>query len=430
MTVGSVRGDAVRGDAVRGDVSRAVREIFRAESGRVVAHLVRRFGDFSLAEEAVQDAFVRAAERWPVDGIPPNPGGWITTTARNRALDIVRRESTRAQRHLAAHQGAPTSGSDMDDIDLDAGPAVADDRLRLIFTCCHPALAPEARVALTLRLLGGLQTDEIAKAFLVPEPTMAQRLVRAKKKIAAANIPYRVPDGAELPERLDGVLSVLYLVFNEGYMASSGDALVRDDLCDEAIRLTRILVQLMPDEPEAVGLLALMLLTASRRATRVDEHGDLVLLADQDRGRWDRSLIAEGHDLVRRCLRRNRPGPYQIQAAIAAVHTDAPTTAATDWRQVVALYDQLLAVAPSPVVRLNRAIAVGELDGPDAALAELAGIERGALDGYGPFHVVRAELLARTGRSADAVHAFRRALELTEEPSQRRHLERRLAATA
>jgi RNA polymerase sigma-70 factor (ECF subfamily) len=418
-------------DPVRdGDVGRVVRDIFREESGRVVAHLIRRFGDISLAEEAVQDAFVKAAERWPVDGVPPNPGGWITTTARNRALDVVRRESTRTERSVAATRGDPGVAELDDDMDdtFDSGAAIADDRLRLIFTCCHPALAPEARVALTLRLLGGLQTHEIAKAFLVPEPTMAQRIVRAKRKIAAARIPYRVPAGAELPERLDGVLAVLYLVFNEGYMSSSGDSLVRDDLCDEAIRLARVLVALMPDEPEAVGLLALMLLTASRRSTRVDRHGDLVLLADQDRSRWDRGLIAEGHELVRRCLRRNRPGPYQVQAAIAAVHADAPAAAATDWRQITALYDQLMAITPTPVVALNRAIAVGERDGSEAGLRELDRVDRGQLDGYAPYHAARAELLVRVGRPGEAAAEYTRAIELTDDGAVRRHLERRRRA--
>jgi RNA polymerase sigma-70 factor (ECF subfamily) len=412
-------------DPVRdGDVAR----IFRNESGRVVAHLIRRFGDITLAEEAVQDAFVRAAERWPVDGLPPNPGGWITTTARNRALDIVRRESTRTARSIAATRGTPDFGElddDMDDDPFDSGAAITDDRLRLIFTCCHPALAPEARVALTLRLLGGLQTHEIAKAFLVPEATMAQRIVRAKRKIAAARIPYRVPAGAELPERLGAVLAVLYLVFNEGYMASSGDSLVRDDLCDEAIRLTRVLVTLMPDEPEAVGLLALMLLIASRRSARVDRNGELVLLADQDRSLWDRALIDDGHALVRRCLRRNRPGPYQIQAAIAAVHADATIADATDWRQIVALYDQLMAIAPTPVVALNRAIAVAERDGSDAGMRELALVDAAALAGYAPYHAARAELLARLGRAGEAADAFTTAIELTDDGTVRRHLERR-----
>jgi RNA polymerase sigma-70 factor (ECF subfamily) len=412
------------------DVARVVRDVFRVESGRVVAHLVRRFGDISLAEEAVQDAFARAVERWPVDGLPPNPGGWITTTARNRALDIVRRESTRHARSVAARHGA-TEQSDMDDLLFDdAGAGIADDRLRLVFTCCHPALALEARVALTLRLLGGLTTQEIASAFLVPEATMAQRLVRAKRKIAAANIPYRVPEGAELPERLGGVLAVLYLVFNEGYLASSGDALVRDDLCAEAIRLARVVVGLMPDEPEAVGLLALMLLTVARRPARLDAAGDLVLLADQDRSRWDAVAIAEGHALVRRCLRRNRPGPYQIQAAIAAVHADARSADATDWWQIVALYDHLLTVAPTPVVRLNRAVALAERDGWAAGLAALAELDAAALDRYAPYHAAHAELLVRAGRAGEAADAFSHAIAATDDTALRRHLERRRAALA
>ncbi len=411
------------------DVDRVTRDIFRAESGRVVAHLVRRFGDVSLAEEAVQDAFTKAVERWPVDGVPPNPGGWITTTARNRALDIVRRESTRHARSVAAHDSIRTM-SDMDEhhLDDDPGAAIPDDRLRLLFTCCHPALAPEARVALTLRLVGGLQTHEIANAFLVPDTTMAQRIVRAKRKIAAANIPYRVPDGAELPERLGGVLSVLYLVFNEGYMASSGDTLVRDELCDEAIRLAHVLADLMPDEPEVIGLLALMLLTAARRPARTDANGDLVLLADQDRSRWDRGQIVDGHALVRRCLRRNRPGPYQIQAAIAAVHADAPSADATDWGQIVALYDQLLTVATTPVVRLNRAVAVGERDGCQAGLAALAELDADALDRYAPYHAAHAELLVRAGRTTEAAAAYSQATDATADIALRRHLERRRRA--
>jgi RNA polymerase sigma-70 factor (ECF subfamily) len=418
--------DRADGSNDRVDVAR----VFREESGRVVAHLVRRFGDISLAEEAVQDAFVRASERWPVDGVPPNPGGWITTTARNRALDIVRRESTRTQRYTAAfHATHPHHDMGIDDIEaFDSGAAISDDRLRLIFTCCHPALAPETRVALTLRLLGGLQTGEIAKAFLVPEPTMAQRLVRAKRKIQAANIPYRVPEGADLPERLAAVLAVLYLVFNEGYFASSGDSLLRRDLTDEAVRLARLLVVLMPDEPEAVGLLALMLLAEARREARVDPAGDLVLLADQDRTLWDTELIRDGHALVRGCLRRNRPGPYQIQAAIAAVHTDAPDAASTDWDQIVALYDQLVSVAPTPVVLLNRAVAIAERDGHEAGLAELDRVDAGTLDGYAPYHAARAELLVRANRAAEARGAYQRAVELSDEQAQRRHLLRRLTA--
>jgi len=396
----------------------AIARVFREESGRVIAGLVRRFGDIDLAEEAVQEAFIAATQQWPTAGLPPNPGGWITTTARNRLIDRLRRESLRDDR---SRESAMLYQSDEP---ADTG-AVSDDRLRLIFTCCHPALAAPSRVALTLRLLGGLETPEIANAFLVSEATMAQRIVRAKAKIKAANIPYRVPGGAELPERVRGVLAVIYLIFNEGHRASSGDALVRDDLCSEAIRLARVLVALMPDEPEAVGLLALLLLTHSRAAARTAADGTMVALAEQDRSLWDASLIAEGHALVRACLRRNQPGPYQVQAAINAVHADAPSTTDTDWRQIVQLYDQLLALAPSPVVALNRAVAVAEVDGPEAALAAIDGLD---LDAYQPYHAVRAELFRRVGRTEAAAVAYRRAAELSANPVEREFLERRLSA--
>jgi RNA polymerase sigma-70 factor, ECF subfamily len=407
-----------------------IERVFREEYGRAVAVLVRHFGDIDIAEEAVQDAFTLALQRWPSAGLPPSPAGWIITTARNRAIDRFRREASREDRHAQAVLlqqrppsplrgfGAPSSDSPWQNEDEGA---VLDDRLRLIFTCCHPALGPGAQVALTLRLLGGLSTAEIARAFLVPEPTMAQRLVRAKGKIRDARIPYRVPSKADLPDRLRAVLAVVYLIFNEGYTASSGDRLVREALCTEAIRLGRLLAELMPDEPEVMGLLALMLLIESRRAARTTAGGDLVLLADQNRALWNRGLISEGQVLVRQCLARNQPGLYQIQAAINAVHSDAPVASATDWRQILQLYDQLLSIAPGPVAALNRAVAVAEVEGPAAALALLDGLD---LDGYYLFHAIRADLLRRLGRDDEAALAFTAAIARTDNARERDFLQR------
>ncbi|WP_406636277.1 RNA polymerase sigma factor [Amycolatopsis sp. WGS_07] len=384
--------------------------VYRAEYGRCVATLTRLLGDIGLAEEAVQDAFATAVTAWS-ESLPANPGAWIVTTARNRAIDRLRRESTREARHAQAlllHQP---------DEPAEVGP-VRDDQLRMIFTCCHPALSPLAQTALTLRLLGGLETAEIARAYLVPEPTIAQRIVRAKKKIRDAGIPYRVPDEAALPDRLASVLTVLYLVFNEGYTSTSG-TLVRTDLCLEAVRLTRALADLMPDEPEVQGLLALLLLTEARRPARVDAAGHLVVLAAQDRSLWNQDLIAEGHALVRQCLRRGQPGPYQLQAAINAVHTDGATT---DWPQVLALYDQLLAHTPTAVVALNRAVAVAEVHGPELALAIVDTLE---LPGYHLLPATRADFLSRLGRITEADAAYTEAIALATNETERAFLETR-----
>jgi len=408
------------------DVEEAVAAAFREEWGQVVATLIRVTGDWDLAEECAQDAFAQALDRWRRDGIPRRPGAWLTTTARNRALDVLRREAVGAAKLREVAVLGRDEGPYDPEYDGD-GSGVEDDLLRLVFTCCHPALPIEARVALTLRTLAGLTTPEIARAFLVPEATMAQRLVRAKKKIRNAGIPYRVPPAHLLPERTTGVLGVVYLLFNEGYAATSGADLVRTNLCAEAIRLTRVLAHLMPDEPEVLGLLALLLLHDARRRTRVDTAGELVTLEDQDRTAWDRAEIDEGAALLETALRRGRPGPYQIQAAIAACHTTAPTAADTDWADIAGLYGELERFVPSAVVRLNRAVAVGMAEHPEAGLELVAELERsGELTDYHLLPATRADLLRRSGRTAEAAEAYGRALELVENDAERRFLERRL----
>ena len=407
--------------------------MFREEQGRAVATLIRVTGDFDLAEEAVQDAFISALETWPQRGVPDNPGAWITTTARNRAIDRLRRRKRLVEKteELGREAGVESELEAIEPGPSEDAMPIADDRLRLIFTCCHPALAMDARVALTLRTLGGLTTPEIARAFLVPEPTLAQRLVRAKRKIRDAGIPYRVPPAELLPERLDGVLRVLYLVFNEGYAASSGNSLIRRELCAEAIRLTRIVVSLLPDEPEARGLLALMLLHDARREARVGPNGEIVLLDDQDRSRWDDARIAEGQALVEGALAAGRPGTYQVQAAIAALHDEATTPADTDWAQIASLYGALQRLSPSPVVELNLAAAVAMADGPAVGLAMMDGLAAsGELDTYPYLHAARADLLRRLERWSEAEIAYRRALALTTNAPERAFLEKRMAEVA
>ncbi|MCL3819532.1 RNA polymerase sigma factor [Aeromicrobium wangtongii] len=401
------------------DLRGRIDQIYREEYGRVVASLARRFGDLDVAEDAAGEALLTAVEKWPIDGIPPNPGGWLTTTAAHRAIDRIRRESLRNTKHQAALMIT-------DDTPHEPAGLVGDDRLRLIFTCCHPALPAEARVALTLRLLGGLTVEEIARGFLVPETTMARRITRAKAKIKAANIPFRIPDSGDVTDRLGAVLAVIHLVFNEGYLAGAGDDPIRSDLTEEAIRLGRLMRSQLPDEGEVAGLMALMLLTDARRSARVS-GGELVTLDEQDRGAWDRAFITQGHALVRECLARvagggPQPGIYQIMAAINAVHTDALDARDTDWRQIGQLYDQLYAVSPTPIVAMNRAIAVAELDGPEVALSAVDSLE---LEGYHAWHATRADLLRRLGRGAEAGNAYDAAIAATENTAERAYLTRR-----
>ncbi len=409
-----------------GDIAEAqaaVAEAFRADWSSVVAYLIRVTGNWDLAEECAQDAFERALERWPRDGVPTSPAAWLKTTARNRALDRLRRTSVgQAKLKEVAVSTRAAQGDEEDDSGIE------DDRLRLMFTCCHPALPVEAQVALSLRTLAGLTTPEIARAFLVPQETMAKRLTRAKKKIVAARIPYRVPAAHRLQERLRAVLAVIYALFNEGYGASTGDELIRKDLCIEAIRLGRLLAELMPDEPEALGLLSLMLLQDSRRAARLDSAGELVTLEEQDRDLWDAERIEEACKLLDRAVRLRRPGPYQLQAAIAACHAQAPSAEATDWREIALLYERLRELSPTPVVQLNRAVATAMADGPAAGLALVEELERtGRLADHYLLAATRADLLRRLGRASEAAPAYRRALELAPTDAERRFLRRRIA---